>query len=236
MPNLGLAQVFVEMRGDRSVVAQQLGQAPLQVHAPLYLDGAKHPTVFLKSPSSGLLHGDEHRVSIKISDGATLEVRTQASTLVYPGTSRQTISIELNENSSLIFHPHALILARGANLMQDINVSLKRTSHLSYSEHWSAGRIAMNEAWQFEQFTNTVNIYIEQALVYREHWKLRPADSDVTNSLIAGGFLHFKNAYLHGDYTNRAPRAVARPNEQRLWTLNRDTLQIDRTAAVRTIS
>lgn len=235
MPNVGLAQVLVETRGGRSVVAQQLGKAPLQVHSPLYLDGANYPTVFLRTPSSGLLAGDEHHLTIRVTKNASLEIRTQASTLVYPGASLQRIEIELEDDASLIFNPHSLILARESSLRQTISVSLKASSNLHYSDHWSAGRVAMkNECWQFEQFINTVKINVEGTLIYRENWQLRPQQFDVRNPLIAGPYQHFRNTYLHGSFVTSVD-ARRQGDQERTWTLERQGLTIHRHASVKTI-
>ncbi|HEY9793060.1 MAG TPA: urease accessory protein UreD [Candidatus Obscuribacterales bacterium] len=229
MPNIGIASLNVAVRAGRSVVTQQFGKAPLQVHKPLYLESADHPTVFLKTPSSGLLEGDEHRLRIKVERNATLEIRTQACTLVYPGASRQKIDIVLEDGASLIFEPHPLILARGAKFTQTIAIALAGDCHLLFSESWCAGRIAMNERWKFDSFENTVLIRSNQELIYREHWILHPKLGSVDHPFICGEFTHFKNSYTTGRH--RAVHGTGGQEPALSWFLTKPNFSIKRTAA-----
>src|SRR5579871_5177916 len=103
MINLGIAKLAVECNGESSIVREQYSQVPLQLHRPLYLDQANFPTVYLKSPSSGLLEGDEHNINVTIGDNARLELRTQAATLVYPGRSLVTVTVKVGAGGRLTY-------------------------------------------------------------------------------------------------------------------------------------
>ncbi|HEY9731164.1 MAG TPA: urease accessory protein UreD [Drouetiella sp.] len=215
MPNVGIARLQVAERGGRSVVTQQFGKAPLQVHRPLYLDESGQPTVYLKTPSAGLLAGDEHEISVHIEPGASLKLCTQACTLIYPGASRQTVDIRIGDGGTFIFQPHALILARDAEFVQRIAITLGANCNLLFSDYWCAGRLAMNEKWQFKRFENTVTIQVavesdnssvavesdvyRLSTIYREHWSLEPAKVHAEHPLLCGEFTHFQNTYSCGD-------------------------------------
>lgn len=198
MLNLGIARLEVEQRGEKSVVVEQFGKAPLQVHRPLYLDGQSYPTVFLRTPSSGLLGGDSHVLDVMVKPNAVLELRTQAACLIYPGVSSSQTTIRLHENSKLIFLPHPLILAADAQFTQNIRIEMTESSSLVFLESWSAGRLAMGETWQFASFNNTVEIYTDTQLVFREHWQLKPRQSDPEQSLVCGSYKLFETLYRFG--------------------------------------
>ncbi|MEZ4545615.1 MAG: urease accessory protein UreD [Cyanobacteriota/Melainabacteria group bacterium] len=142
------------------MVSHQFGKAPLQVHCPLYLSRNNHPTVFLRSPSAGLLDGDRHEIEIDVADGATLEVRTQAACLVYTGSSRQDVVIKLGRDSKLCFCPQPFILTADSGLTQRIKVEMHESSGLLLKDSFSAGRIAMGECWQFREMDSSIQITI----------------------------------------------------------------------------
>src|SRR3982750_3087070 len=136
MANRGIVRIQVERRGKQSVVVDQYSQAPLQLSKALYIDGAQYPTLYLRSPSSGLLGGDVHEIDIHVGANAQLELRTQGATLVYPGESRLQIEIELSNYAKLEFLPHPLILGNNAKLDQSIQVRLSEESSLLLRESW----------------------------------------------------------------------------------------------------
>jgi urease accessory protein len=199
MANQGIARLQVERRGNRSVVVDQYSQAPLLLSKPLYLDGADFPTLFLRSPSSGLLADDLHEVVINVGDNARLELCTQGATLVYPGASSLHIRIELQGSGGLKFLPHPLILAKDAQLDQSIQVKMSKTSSLVLRESWVCGRIAMGEEWQFNRFDNLIEISEDDRLSYRECWSIAPDQEDLTSPMICGANKYFATLFDFAD-------------------------------------
>jgi urease accessory protein len=197
--NRGIAHLQIERRGNRSVVVDQYSQTPLQLSKPLYLDGADFPTVFLRSPSSGLLGDDLHEIVINVADSARLELRTQGATLVYPGSSCLRITIELQGSGGLKFLPHSLILAKGAHLDQSIKVNMSNTSSLVMKESWVCGRVAMGEEWQFHRFDNLIEISEDDHLSYRECWSIAPESENLTHPIICGTNKYFATLFDFGD-------------------------------------
>lgn len=226
MPNIGIARLQVTQKQDRSVVTQQYGKAPLQVHRPLYLDESGQPTVYLKTPSAGLLAGDEHEIAVHVEKSASLKLCTQACTLVYPGTSKQTVDICIEDGGTLIFQPHALILATNADFSQTINITLGENCNLLFSDYWCAGRIAMNEQWQFKCFRNTITMRAAGKLIYREHWSLEPQSAAVEHPVLCNDYTHFQNTYSCGTLKQNSTD-INEPS-MRLWNLNRDGYNIRR--------
>ena len=197
---IGLAELTVALLEGRSVVTEQYSQAPLQLHRPLYLDGDLYPTVFLKTPSSGLLGGDKHQLSVHACPASTIKILNQSATLVYPGASEQQIEIDIAGGATVLFEPCPLIFAAGANLTQTVRIEMAPTSRLSYTDEWSAGRIAMNERWQFERFDNTIEILVGGLLRYRERFILEPVKASPTEPVIGQHFTKFKSVYYFGPW------------------------------------
>ncbi len=227
MPNLGIAKLSVDCRDGISVVTHQYGKAPLQLHRPLYLEGHTYPTVYLRTPSAGLLEGDIHDLEVGVGRSSTLELRTQASTLIYPGKSQQTIRIKVNEGGKLIYLPHSIILAAEAHFTQKVYIELAKGSLLQYRDIWSAGRIAMKEKWQFQYFSNLIEIFVEDELIYREHWKLEPKKFSLTHPVLCGEHTEFTNMYHFGPW-DFEHLALAIPQKSTSWCLSKPQGQVCR--------
>jgi urease accessory protein len=195
---VGIARLRCRFLSGRSVVTEQYCQAPLQIHRPLYLEGGAPPVVFIKTPSSGLLDGDEHDLDVEVDSGSCLELRTQACLLVYPGVSSQNTRIRVGSGGRLVYHPHLMILGAHSDLKQTVSIELEEGSALDYCEQWCAGRIAMNEIWQFARFDYCLRVSVQGRLVYRERWCLQPGSQPLTHSVICGQNTHFKTDFIFG--------------------------------------
>jgi urease accessory protein len=200
--NLGLARLSVSFEGNLSTVVEQFSQTPLQLHRPLYLEGASYPTVYIKTPSSGLLGGDEHKIDINVGAGAKLELRTQAATLVYPGLSLLQINLSVADSAKLIFLPHPIILGANSSLCQKVRINLGADSTLNFGDTWCAGRIGMQELWQFTDYEYLLEIFQENRLAYREHWRVAPREVPLKHPFLCGDFTHFASLYQFGKSTN----------------------------------
>lgn len=227
MPNLGIAKLNVDCRNGISVVTHQYGQAPLQLHRPLYLEDHDYPTVYLRTPSAGLLGGDIHDLEVRIGRDSTLELCTQASTLIYPGKSEQTIKISVDEGGKLIYLPHSIILASEAHFTQRVHIDLAKGSFLQYRDIWSAGRIAMKEKWQFQYFSNLIEITMEDQLVYREHWHLEPKKMPLTHPVLCGEHTEFTNIYHFGPW-DFEHLSLDIPQKNTSWCLSKSQGQVCR--------
>lgn len=225
MPNLGIARLRTENHHGETVVVDQYSQAPLQLHKPLLLQKAAPPVVYLKTPSSGLLEGDEHRLEIDVSQNSSIEMRTQACTLVYPGRSRQLMKINVAEGGRLLFHPHSIILARDSQLTQMVEINLAQGASLDYQDQWCAGRIAMGEAWNFSSFDYRLEIMVDGELTYREKWRLEPSAQSLGNSVICGEFTHFRTRCIFnpGSAMGLAEESqLPSSRRSKSWSMQRD--------------
>lgn len=198
--NTGIARLIAENRNGSSVVTTQYSQAPLQIHRPLNLFAGEPPVVYIKTPSSGLLNGDVHQFDFELRADARLEIRTQAATQVYPGRSNQDIKIKVGPGARLVFKPHPLIIGAGANLDQQVQIDLAENASIDYEDQWCAGRIEMNECWQFERYSYFLHVSRNGRLLLREKWTVVPGETPLTSLPICDRFTHFSNRLLTGRF------------------------------------
>jgi urease accessory protein len=198
--NVGVARLRVEhdAKGDLSTVVDQYSQTPLQLHRPLYLDEASYPTVYLKTPSSGLLGGDVHEIDVAVGINSRLELRTQAATLVYPGESSLDVKIRISDGGKLVYLPHSMILGAGARLTQRVRIDLEGSASIDYSDTWCAGRVAMREQWKFDFYDYYIAIFKNDELEYRERWRIEPSIDGLSHAFICGDYTHFASLYSFG--------------------------------------
>jgi urease accessory protein len=228
--NIGVAKLRVEHDGEISTVVDQFSQTPLQLHRPLYLEEASYPTVYLKTPSSGLLDGDVHEIEVSLGVNSRLELRTQAATLAYPGESSLDIKIHVGDGGKLVYLPHAMILGEGARLTQRVCIKLEGTASIDYSDTWCAGRIAMREQWKFSFYDYHLEIFKDDVFAYRERWRINPSVDGLSNAFLCGDYTHFASIYSFGpsvdcDLELPSPPAWEVGED---WTLTRDAGTIRR--------
>jgi urease accessory protein len=205
------------------------------------LEDTNFPTVYLKSPSSGLLGGDEHQLHVDIGANSKLELRTQAATLVYPGLSLLNIHIKIEDGGKLGFQPHAIILGAAAHLRQRVRIEITGDASLIYSDTWCAGRIAMNERWQFESYDYELEIFQNEKISYREKWCISPGIEQLDSPFMCGQYTHFYSLYDFGGTASDSGSLAAcvsptnmqtfAENEWEIsetWTMNRAGNQITR--------
>jgi urease accessory protein len=212
MKNIGIARLRVEHDGELSTVVDQFSQTPLQLHRPLYLEESSHPTVYIKTPSSGLLGGDAHQVDVVVGRNGGLELRTQAATLAYPGHSFLDVNINVADGGSFVYLPHALILGAGSGLTQRVTINLTGSASIDYSDSWCAGRIAMSEAWKFEFYDYCLLVLRDDVPAYRERWRITPYIDNLSHALMCADYTHFSSLYSFGPTAVQAQSLPSYPD------------------------
>ena len=222
--------------GNQSTVVEQFSQTPLQLHRPLYLEGAAHPTVYIKTPSSGLLGGDEHNIDVIVEPGAQLELRTQAATQVYPGRSLLHINLQVADSARLSFLPHPIILGANASLRQHVRIELGKNAVLNFADTWCVGRVGMNEFFKFADYEYQLEIWQESKLAYREQWRIAPKEASLQHFMLCGDYTHFASFYQFGERRDAVERESfmdlqAKSFEvEKKWVVTRGVNEIHRRA------
>jgi urease accessory protein UreH len=89
----------------------------------------------------------------------------------------------------------------------------------------------MGECWQFESFANSLQIYVDEVLTFREKWTLCPKTMPVEHSLLSGTFSRFSSLYEFGFEAASAEEAVQQDAEGcRHWRMSKAQGTISRSA------
>ena len=100
--------------------------------------------LWLVSSGASLLEGDELTLSVSLSGGARLAVRSVAAQLVHPcpdgGRARLRIEAKVGEGCSLLWAPEPTIVSGAANYVSDAVVAVAEGGALRWQEELVLGR------------------------------------------------------------------------------------------------
>jgi len=156
----GALTLRFEQRGAATVVAGCRYTLPLQVLAPVALDDPA-AIVSILNPTGGLVGGDRLSIDVHAAAGAHALLTTPSATRVYR-TEReptvQTVRLSVGPQAVVEWVPDHTIPFAGSALRQSIDVDLAETAGLILVDAFSAGRIALGEAWRFAALENAVSV------------------------------------------------------------------------------
>ncbi|MDX2270952.1 MAG: urease accessory protein UreD [Cyanobacteriota bacterium] len=221
--NHGIARLQTLWQNGSTVISQQYSQAPLQWLGPLERR-ALCPVVYLRNPNGGLLAGDTHEIQVDLAAHTQLELRTQSATRLHPGRCRQTLRLNLQPHSQLVYLPHPLIPGAASHFQQMTTIQMDPSARLAYGEIWTAGRIGMGECWQFQRLHSQMAVRLPSGAPWLwEALDLGSVDDSqskrdvatlATAPSVLGSYLCWGSLYLLGNWPS-----VAWPCSATQWSV-----------------
>ena len=156
----GTLRLRVERRGPASVVVGCRYTLPLQVLAPVALDDPA-AIVSMLNPTGGLAGGDRLAIDVEVAEGALAVLTTPSATRVYRTDGDETtqrVRLAIGPRAVVEWVPDHTIPFAGSALRQTIECELHETSGLILVDAFSAGRIALGEAWRFALLESAISI------------------------------------------------------------------------------
>jgi urease accessory protein len=174
----GRAELHFARYGQRTILRHQYATVPAQIIRPFYAPEDERATVYLLTPTGGMLSGDRLDIHIVLEPGAQVCLTTASATKVHPATdlpAEQSLRIDLGAGSSLEYLPEPTILFREARWRQRTVVHRAADSRLLLSEGWSAGRVARQEVWAFSSLDTSIEVYTAERLSLFDRMHIHPA-------------------------------------------------------------
>ena len=171
----GALGLRVERRGSSSVVVRCRYTLPLQVLAPVALDDPA-AVVSMLNPTGGLAGGDRLAIDIDVAEGAHAVLTTPSATRVYRTDGDETtqrVRLAIGPRAVVEWVPDHTIPFAGSALRQTIECELDETSGLILVDAFSAGRIALGEAWRFTLLDSAISIRDRQGWLLHDRFVLR---------------------------------------------------------------
>ena len=149
---------------DRTVCQHQYTSFPLRLSTPFRLEGKNSNRIYhyLINTSPGLLAGDELSLSLHLAANTSLYLTDQAATKVHPmpngDSATVNFQIVVDENADLELVPEPVILYKDSILEQNTTIKLHPTAKLFISEIILPGRIAKQEYYDFNYYSNRLQV------------------------------------------------------------------------------
>jgi urease accessory protein len=156
----GALRLSFERRGVATALTGCRSILPLQVLAPVALDDPA-AVVSILNPTGGLLGGDRLSIDVDVAAGAHAVLTTPSATRVYRAEGAptvQTVRLRLGPGAVVEWVPDHTIPFAGSALRQAFDVELDETAALVLVDAFSAGRIALGEAWRFALLESAISI------------------------------------------------------------------------------
>jgi urease accessory protein len=188
-------------RDGQTHLAESYFRTPLQVMRPVY-DSAGCLSVYLLSPTGGVVQGDEYCIDIVAERGTHALFTTQAAAKVYRMPQRgaaQVVNIHLHEDAVLEYLPDAVILFKDADLSQTISVTLGTGALLLLQEMVMPGRLARGEVLQFRRYANRISVRDCNGLILYDSADYSPEEGDLTQPGLLDNRPCWGSWYVLGD-------------------------------------
>ena len=210
--NCGSARVGFVRRGDRTVLIERFGSAPLRLFSPYGVDAV--PEVVLANVSGGVAGGDRLSIAVNVGPGADAAMTTQAAEKVYRALDVPArIDTDIRVGAGAVFEwlPQETILFDGARLGRSLSVGLDRDARALLSEILVFGRAAFGERFRAGMVRDRWSIDREERPIWRDTFGIDDDGPLHARTGLGGGRVLATLIYAGGDAGDHldAVRALA---------------------------
>lgn len=194
---MGVLELRVAARGQRSVAVHQYHQGALRVLRPHYLDDSGQVCYVMVNPGGAYLGADLFTVDVEVEAGASLLLTTQSATKIYrtPGSfAEQITTLRLGDGGRLELAPDQLIAYREASYRQRTHVTVSPTSSLIMAEVVTPGWSPDGSSFKYEELRLKNEIYVSgtdgRHLLALDNLLIWPPQADITGMGFMEGYSH----------------------------------------------
>jgi urease accessory protein len=179
----GLGELTVICGPDKSVVSRARATSPLRLLMPANHGDAAW--IYTSTYGGGLVDGDAISLKVRVEQGASAFLSTQASTKVYrsPRGSDVEMRAEVERDGSLVIVPDPVVCFAASRYRQTQSVDLAEGAGLVLVDWVSSGRRASGERWLFDEYVSRTVVRHRGRLVLHDATALRSADGDLATRI-----------------------------------------------------
>jgi len=177
------ARLVFERVGARTIVRSALPMGPLRLLTPRNHGHAAW--AYTSSLGGGFVDGDDVRLDLRVSRGASAFVATQGATRVYrsPRGCKSETRAEVEAGALLALVPDPTVCFAGARFRSRCEVDLASGGALVLLDALCAGRSHRNERWAFDMHASTLRLAVSGDVVLDETMLLDPAHGPLADRL-----------------------------------------------------
>lgn len=199
----GELRVRAERLGTRTVVTDAYRTAPFHLGLPSDRAGNGSVELIIQGVGPGYLPEDCLTIDIAVGAGASLVVRGQGATKVFPSSTGTTaavsVTLTVEEGGRLVYLPGELIPYQGAVLEQATRIDVAEGGSLALGEILTPGRVAMGEVNDYTRLHLAVEARYGGRTCLIERARLDPAKRPLTTLGRHGAHSIAGALYLIGD-------------------------------------
>jgi urease accessory protein len=203
----GVLELSFEPAASGTVLARDFATAPFHVSGTL--DADPHPeaaTVFVQSPTGGVVQGDRRAVDVAVGPGAVAHVSTQSSTKVQSMNANYAATdttLSVASGGHLDYVPEPTILHADTRYSAETTLDVAADATAVVGDIVVPGRLARGEAFDFERYHSRLRAEGPDGLLFEDATRLAPAERNANAPGVLGEF------DVHGTLFAVAPGADA---------------------------
>jgi len=180
LPARHRGQLALELcrEGGRSVISRQHSQPPLQIFGLQEDDLRRSAYLQIVNPCGGMFEGDTAELDVRVEDGVSLYLTTQAATKIYPSehgvVTRQSTRLHVAPGGILEYCPLPLIPFARARYVQETTIVIEPGGVCLVAEVLAPGRLARGERFAYDLVRSCVDGWIGARPVVFEQMILEP--------------------------------------------------------------
>ncbi len=156
----------------------------------LHHDGGAY--LMQMSTSPGVLSGDDYQINITVEESARLQMKSQSYLRIFDmdGHAEQLINIRVEDGGYFSQVSHPIVPHRNSSFKSQTHVNLCKNSSFLQSEIITCGRKYHGEEFLFREFSNSVEVRVEDVLRLKDRVWLNPQSSPLRSCGLLEGYTH----------------------------------------------
>ncbi|MEN9354230.1 MAG: urease accessory protein UreD 2 [Fibrobacterota bacterium] len=164
----------------RTVPVHRRHHGPLRVQRALYPEGDRICQQILLHPPGGMAGGDRLRLDVDVEIGAQVQITTPGAGKWYRASGNEsgtTVSLRVSEGACLEWLPQETIVFDGAQVCQDLSVSLEGDAVFCGWEIQMLGRSACQETFSHGRLEQSWSFELDGRLLAWESGELEGGET-----------------------------------------------------------
>ena len=198
-------KINVEKEGANSVLKESFHNAPYKLTHYGAPRAQEHLEMIIMSASPGIMDGDHLDIDVHVKKYANFKLFTQSFNKLHPmkNGASQDMKVKLEERTIFQYVPHPVTPFKDAIFHATNRIDMHDTATLIWGDIISAGRIYMNEAFQFQKVHSRTALYRAGRLIYTDNQCLMPQEQPVRKLLFFEEYTHQAAFIYSGPYAKQ---------------------------------
>ncbi|MFV0527299.1 MAG: urease accessory protein UreD [Lachnospiraceae bacterium] len=219
MNHNGKINLLLKSQNQKTYIANNFYQLPLQVMLPEYEEPDSTKIIYLLNPTGGVLQEDVLNLSIELEADAKACISNASATKLYRCEAGmeavQTTDIVLGEHAVLEYFPDLIIPYAGSAYTQTTRLHLAKSSTLLLCDCFCGGRTARDERFDFRKFASELTLHVDGRLKLAERIELTGDRQRMKHRTAMQEYTYTATLYVYSARATRAQDALAAQPEEK---------------------